>query len=159
LYIRNIIIIFYLFLVPSDCRRFRRTATTFQKPAPGHPTPGPGRNLKVIELIWGLKIPRKRTCEHPRRLHSASYIRLMKNTSLYLDRAALHLNSHPHRSFWLTRRNHTARRSKSGVYAEVVCRKCRERSTSERQSHLDTSTTHVCPLIPQYVHSAVYLRV
>src|SRR5882757_4443488 len=72
----------------------------------------------------------------------------MKNPSLYLERAPLHLNLHPYRSFWLTYRNHTARRSKSGVHAEVVCRKCRERSTDERQSHLDTSTTPVCPLFP-----------
>src|SRR5258706_5131483 len=49
---------------------------------------------------------------------------LMKNPSLYLERAALHLNLHPYRSFWLTCRNHTARRPKSAVYAEVICRKC-----------------------------------
>ena len=45
-------------------------------------------------------------------------------TAGYLDRAAL---QHPYRSFWLTYRNYTARRSKLGVYAEVVCRKCGER--------------------------------
>ena len=57
---------------------------------------------------------------------------LMYNPSLYLDRAALHLNLHPHRSFWLPYRNHTARRSKSTVYAEVVCKKRGERSREER---------------------------
>ena len=62
----------------------------------------PHRNLKVIEEIWGLETPRKRTCEHPRRLDSAAYILLIRNPSLYLDRAALDLNLHPHRSFWLT---------------------------------------------------------
>ena len=74
---------------------------------------------------------------------------------MYLERAALHLNLHPYRSFWLTYRNHTARRPKSGVYAEVVCRKGGERSTNEGQSHLDTSTTPVCPLFSQSVHSLV----
>ena len=39
-----------------------------------HVTPTPRCNLKVIESIWRLKIPRKRTCEHPRRLDSAAYI-------------------------------------------------------------------------------------
>ena len=56
---------------------------------------------------------------------------------------------------WLTYRNHTARRPKPGVYAEVVCRKCGGRSSEERQSHLDTSTTPVRPLFSQYVHSLV----
>ena len=36
--------------------------------------PTPRCNLKVIEEIWRLKTPRKRTCEHPRRLDSAVYI-------------------------------------------------------------------------------------
>ena len=84
---------------------------------------------------------------------------LIRNPNLYLERATLHLNLHPSRSYWLTYRNHTARRSKSGVYAEVVCRQCGERSTSQRRSHVDTSTTAVCPLIPQYVHSLVDVRV
>ena len=35
--------------------------------------PTPRRNLKVTQQIWGLKIPRKRTCEHPRQLDSAAY--------------------------------------------------------------------------------------
>ena len=104
----------------------------------------------MIESIWGLRIPRKRTCEHPRRLDSAAYILTDEESSLYLERAALHLNLHPYRSFWLTYRNHTARRPKSGVYAEVVCRKCRERITEERRSHLGTSSAPVCPLLPQY---------
>ena len=127
----------------ADCRQVGRT----------HPRP----NLKVIESIWGLKIQRKRTCEHPQRLIASRTLSLIKNPSLYLERAALHLNLHPYRSFWLTYRNHTARRPKSGVYAEVVCRKCGERSSDERQSHLDTSTTPVCPLFLQYeyVHSLV----
>src|SRR5258706_11310824 len=30
--------------------------------------------LKEIEQIWGLKIPRKRTCEHSRRLDSTEHI-------------------------------------------------------------------------------------
>src|SRR5258706_14230248 len=72
--------------------------------------------------------------------------------SYVTERAVLHLNLHQYRSFWLTFRYHTARRPKSGVYAEVICRKCAEKSTDERQSHLDTSTTPVCPLVPQYVH-------
>ena len=55
----------------------------------------------------------------------------------------------------LTCRNHTARRSKPGVYAKVVCRKCGERIREERRSHLDTDTTPVRPLFPQYVHSLV----
>ncbi len=66
----------------------------------------------------------------------------MKNPSLYLERAALHPNLHPSRSFWLTYRNRTARRPKSGVYAEVVYRKCGERSTVERQSRTDRRTTN-----------------
>ena len=120
----------------------------------------PRRSLKVIEEIWGLKTPRKRTCEHTRRLDSAAYILTDQNPSLYLDRAALHLNLHPYRSFWLTYRNHTTRRPKSGVYAEVVCRRWGERSTAdERQSHLDTSTTPVCPFYSQYLHSLVDVRV
>jgi hypothetical protein len=83
----------------------------------------------------------------------------MKNISLYLDRAALHLNLHPYRSFWLTSRNYTARNSNPGVYAEVVCRKCGEGITEESQPHLDTSTTPVCHLFLQYVHSLVDVRV
>jgi hypothetical protein len=43
--------------------------------------------------------------------------------SLYLDRAALHSNLDPPRSLWATYRNYTARHPKSGVYAEIVCRK------------------------------------
>ena len=45
------------------------------------------------------------------------------------------------------------------LYAEIVCRKCGERGREERQSHLDTSTTPVCPLFLQYVHSLVDVRV
>src|SRR5882757_9229923 len=48
--------------VGSTCDRVKQVAPT------------PLRNLKVIELIWALKIPRKRTCEHPRLLDSAPYI-------------------------------------------------------------------------------------
>ena len=84
---------------------------------------------------------------------------LMKDPSLYLDGAALHLNLHPYHSYWITNRNHTARRSKSGVYAKVVCGKCGERHGEERQSHLDTSTTPVCTLFSQYVHLMAYVRV
>ena len=59
---------------------------------------------------------------------------------MYLERAALHLNLHLYCSFRLTYRNNTTRRPKPGVYAEVVRRKCGERSTAdERQSHLDTT--------------------
>ena len=32
------------------------------------------RDFKVIESTWGLKILRKRTCEHPRWLDSTAYI-------------------------------------------------------------------------------------
>ena len=84
---------------------------------------------------------------------------LIKNPSLYLDRAALHLNLHPYLSFRLTYRNHIARRSKSGVYAKVVCRKCGGGIAEERRSDLDTSTTPVCPLFPQYVNSLVDVHV
>ena len=45
---------------------------------------------------------------------------LITNPSLYLDRAALHLNLRPYRSLRLTYRNYTARCSKSGIYAELV---------------------------------------
>jgi hypothetical protein len=79
----------------------------------------------------------------------------MKNPSLYLERAAFHLNLHLYCSIWPTYRNHTARRSKPRVYAEVVCRKCGERVTEERQPHLDTSTTPVCPLFLPYAHLPV----
>ena len=34
----------------------------------------PHHSLKVIEEIWGLKTPRKRTCEHPQQLDSTTYI-------------------------------------------------------------------------------------
>src|SRR5258706_9178289 len=71
---------------------------------------------------------------------------LIKSPSLYLEHAALHLNTPPFRPFWLTYRNHSARCPKSGVYAEVVYRKCGERCSDERQSHLDTSTTLICPI-------------
>src|SRR5258706_1771265 len=84
---------------------------------------------------------------------------LIKNPSLYLDRAALHLNFHPYLSFRLTYRNHTARRSKSAVYAKVVCRKCGDGITEERRSHLDTSTAPVRFLFPPYVHSLVDVHV
>jgi len=84
---------------------------------------------------------------------------LTTNPSLYLDRAALHLNLCPYRSFPPTYRNYAARHSKSGVYAEVVCRKCGERTTEERQPHMDTSTAPVGPLLPRYAHSPVDLCV
>src|SRR5258706_6273738 len=84
---------------------------------------------------------------------------LIKNPSLHLERAALHLSLHPHRSFRLTYRNHTSRRSKSRVYAEVVCRKCGERIAQEGTPHLDTSTTAVRPLFPRAVHSLVGMHV
>ena len=84
---------------------------------------------------------------------------LITNPSLFLDRAALHLNLRPYHSFRLTYRNCTTRRSKSGVYAEVVRRKCGERITEERKPHLDARTTPVGLLFPQYVHSIVNVRV
>ena len=68
---------------------------------------------------------------------------LNKDSSLYLDSAALHLNLHPYLSFWLTYRYHTARRPKSRVYAKLGCRKCGERITEDRRSYLDTRTTPV----------------
>src|SRR5258706_5564946 len=71
---------------------------------------------------------------------------LIKNRRLYLERVVLHLSSHPHRSFRLTYRNHTARRSKSAVYTEVDYSKCGERSGEGRQPHLDTSAAPACPL-------------
>jgi len=70
---------------------------------------------------------------------------LTMNPSLYLERAALHFNLRPYHSFWPPYRDHASRHSKSGVYAEVVCRECGERIAEERQPHLDTSTTPVCP--------------
>ena len=90
-----------------------------------HVVPTPRRNLKLIEQKWGLKLPRKRTCEHPRRLDSVAYNILTDQTFKLVSRpcGALHLNLHQYRSFRLINRNHTARRPKSGVYAEVVCRK------------------------------------
>ena len=133
-------------------------------PGSGHPAlnlscPTPHRNLKLIESIWGLKIPRKRTCKHLRRPDNARTFSLIKNPSLYLERAVLHLNLHPYCSFSLTYRNHIARCPKSDLYAEVVCRKCGERRSDERRSHLDTSTAPVCPLFSQLVHSLMDLRV
>ena len=80
---------------------------------------------------------------------------LITNPSLYLDRAAIHLNLHPYYSFRLTYRNHTSGRSKSGVYAQLVCRKCGERITEERQLHLDTSATPVCHLFTEDAHLPV----
>ena len=84
---------------------------------------------------------------------------LIQNRSLYLERVALHLSLHPHRSFRLTYRNHIARRSKSRVYAKVDCRRCGERSGEERQPYLDPSATPVRPLFPQYIHSPVDVRI
>ena len=84
---------------------------------------------------------------------------LTENASLYLERATLHLSLHPNRSFQLTYRNHIERRSKSGVFAEAGCRKCGKRIREERQPHLDTSTTPVCLLFPQYVRSLVDVRI
>ena len=69
----------------------------------------------------------------------------MNNPSLYLDRTAPHLNLCPYRSFRLTYRYRIARRSQSGVYAEVIHRKCGERTTAKRQLHMGTSTSPVCP--------------
>ena len=49
---------------------FRQRAITFAPKARQASCTHPRRNLKVIGEIWGLKIPRKRTCEHPQRLDS-----------------------------------------------------------------------------------------
>jgi len=113
----------------------------------------------VTERTWGLKISRKRTCEHPRPLDSAMCVLVDRKFKPLprLYRASPEFTSIP--LIWLAYRNHAPRRSKSGVYAEVVWRKCGEGITEERQSHLDTSTTPVGPLLPQYVHLLVYMRV
>ena len=116
-----------------------------------HPTLQPQRD----RTIWRLKFQRKRTCEHPRRLDSAAYI-LTDQESKLVSRtcdASPQVTSTP--LIWLTYRNHTARRAKSGVYAEVVCRKRGEKSSDERQSHLDTSATPVCPLFLQYLREFI----
>ena len=153
MYTRNIRIIFNLFIVPSDYQRWRGRAATFAPET--HPTAvtlTPRRNLKVIEYIWGLKIPRKRTCEHPRPLDRAAYI-FTDQESKVVSRTC---GASPQFTFIplisLAYRNHTAGRPKSSVYAEVIYRRCGERSTTERQSHLDTSTTPVCPLLSKYAH-------
>src|SRR5258706_15875438 len=129
----------------SDSRQARRT----------HPR----RNLKVTNKYGDSRSQEREPVSTLDGQIALRTFSLMKNTSFYLERAALRLNSHPYRSFWLIYRNHTARRPKSAVYAEVVCRKCGERSTDERQSHLDTSTTPVCPLFTQSVHSFVDVHV
>ena len=89
----------------------------------------------------------------------ADFTSHLDDMNMLSERAAFHLSLHSRRSFRLTYRNNTSRRSKSGVYAEVVCRKCGERIREDRQPHLDTSATPVCPSFPQYVHSLVDLGI
>ena len=112
-------ITFNLHRASSDFRRSRRRATTFAGSGKrvNHFAPTPRCNLK-----WSNKYGDSRSQEREPVSTLASWIAsrtfsLIKNPSLYLDRAALHLNLHPYHSYFLTHRNHTARRSKSGVYA------------------------------------------
>ena len=149
LYTGNIRNIFNLFIVPSDCWRCRRRARWNGYQAPHtHPR---------SNATWSNKYGDSRSQEREPVSSLDCWIvlcasLLIKIPSLFLERAVLHLSLHPYRSFQLTYRNHIARRSKSGLYAEVVCRKCGERIADERQPRLDTSTTPVCSLFPQYVH-------
>ena len=104
---------------------------------------------------WRLKVPRTRTCEHPRWLDSAASTLADQKSKPVSRPCAAPPQLRPYPILRLTYRNHTARRSKSAVYAKVVYRKCGERVTEERLSHLDTSTTPVRPLFPPYVYSMV----
>ena len=72
--------------------------------------------------------------------------------SVYLEGAALRYTTLcPYRSIWETSRNHTRRRPKAGLCAEIVCRQSEEQVGDQGRQDVDTSPTPVCPLLPHNI--------